>query len=101
MGRPSTSVAVEKAKEARRNGLAGVLLPPLWGSFPAYHYPLYDPFWAVCQDLDMPVHFHSGPAPMHEFFGPMPPPEGQDVAPAREGEAGSRRLDLARRQLAV
>jgi len=72
-------LAVEKAKEARRNGLAGVLLPPMWGDFPAYHYPQYDPFWATCQDLEMPVHFHSGPAPMQEFFGPMPPPEGQAV----------------------
>jgi predicted TIM-barrel fold metal-dependent hydrolase len=72
-------LAVEKTKEARRNGLAGVLLPPMVGDFPAYHYPQYDPFWATCQDLEMPVHFHSGPAPMHEFFGPMPPPEGQAV----------------------
>jgi len=66
-------LAVEKTKEARKNGLAGVLLPPMWGDFEAYHYPKYDRFWAVCQDLDMPVHFHSGPAPMEQFFGPLPP----------------------------
>ena len=73
------ALAVEKVTEARRNGLAGVVLPPLWGDFPAYHRSVYDPFWAACQDLGMPVHFHSGPAPMQEFFGEMPPPEGQPV----------------------
>ncbi|MEZ4332137.1 MAG: amidohydrolase family protein [Myxococcota bacterium] len=72
-------LAVKKTKEARDAGLRGVLLPPMWGSFEAYHYPKYDRFWAVCQDLDMPVHFHSGPAPMEQFFGPLPPGEVADV----------------------
>lgn len=72
-------LAVAKTKEARQNGLSGVLLPPLWGDFAAYHHEMYDPFWATCQDLEMPVHFHSGPAPMEQFFGPMPPPEGQTI----------------------
>jgi predicted TIM-barrel fold metal-dependent hydrolase len=84
-------LAVEKTKEAKRNGLAGVLLPPICGNFPAYHYSQYDPFWAVCQDLDMPVHFHSGPAPMQEFFGPMPPPEGQAIP---EGAVGSYLMEV-------
>jgi predicted TIM-barrel fold metal-dependent hydrolase len=84
-------LAVEKAKEARRNGLAGVLLPPMVGDFPAYHYAQYDPFWSVCQELDMPVHFHSGPAPMREFFGPMPPPEGEGVP---SGAVGSYLMEV-------
>ena len=78
-------LAVEKAKEARKNGLAGVLLPPMLGSFEAYHYPKYDPFWAVCQDLDMPIHFHSGPAPMEQFFGPLPPAADGTVPPGAVG----------------
>jgi predicted TIM-barrel fold metal-dependent hydrolase len=72
-------LAVEKTEEARKNGLQGVLLPPLWGDFPAYHHARYDPFWAACQDLEMPVHFHSGPAPMEQFFGELPPPEGEEI----------------------
>ena len=72
-------LAVRKAEEAKRAGLSGVVLPPLWGDFPAYHFPLYDPFWATCEALEMPVHFHSGPAPMEQFFGPMPPPEGSSI----------------------
>ncbi len=71
--------SVAKAEAARRDGLAGVLLPPMWGDFPGYHHPKYDRFWAACQDLHMPVHFHSGPAPMEQFFGPMPPPEGESI----------------------
>lgn len=72
-------LAGKKTTEARDAGLRGVLLPPMWGSFEAYHHPKYDRFWAVCQDLDMPVHFHSGPAPMEQFFGPLPPAEDAEV----------------------
>jgi len=72
-------LAIEKTKEARKNGLQGVLLPPMWGDFPGYNHGKYDPFWATCQDLEMPVHFHSGPAPMEQFFGPIPAPEGEDM----------------------
>ena len=72
-------LAVQKAREARKSGLQGVLLPPMVDPFPAYHYPQYDPFWAVCEELEMPVHFHSGPAPMEQFFGPMPAPEGASI----------------------
>ena len=72
-------LAVKKAQEARDAGLSGVLLPPMWDSFEGYHTSKYDPFWAACQDLAMPVHFHSGPAPMEQFFGPMPPPSGESI----------------------
>jgi predicted TIM-barrel fold metal-dependent hydrolase len=72
-------LAVEKTTEARKNGLTGVLLPPMWGDFDAYHYPKYDRFWSACQDLEMPVHYHSGPAPMEQFFGPLPPGDESEV----------------------
>jgi len=72
-------LAVEKTKEARKNGLQGVLLPPMWGDFPGYNHGKYDPFWATCEELEMPVHFHSGPAPMEQFFGPIPPREGEEM----------------------
>ena len=84
-------LAVKKTEEARRNGLRGVLLPPLCGDFPAYHFPQYDKFWAACQDLEMPVHFHSGPAPMEQFFGPLPPAEGSAI-PA--GAVGSYLMEV-------
>ncbi len=59
--------AVAEARWAKANGLKGVMLPPLWGSFPSYQDPKYDPFWQVCQELELVVTFHSGPAPMDDF----------------------------------
>ena len=63
--------AVREIRLARENGLRGIILPPMWGQLPAYHYPKYDPLWEVCQDLDMPIHFHIGPSPIEEYFGPL------------------------------
>ncbi|MBT8139523.1 MAG: amidohydrolase [Gammaproteobacteria bacterium] len=64
---------VEQAIEAVRwcvdNGLRAVMLPTLWGEYDAYHHVKYDPFWQVCEELGVIIHFHSGPAPMHEMFG--------------------------------
>ena len=78
--------AVEGIRWARENGLKGIILPPSWGSRPAYHHPRYDPVWAACQDLDMVIHFHSGPAPMEDYFGSMSSPEG---APYLHGAVGA------------
>ena len=41
----------------------GVLLPSSTGSHPFYHHPRYEPIWAVCEELDMPLQTHSGWAP--------------------------------------
>jgi predicted TIM-barrel fold metal-dependent hydrolase len=55
--------AVAEATRARESGLrGGVLIPSMWAPYPPYHDPVYDPFWAACQDLRMPVHVHSGAA---------------------------------------
>jgi predicted TIM-barrel fold metal-dependent hydrolase len=55
--------AVAEVTRARESGLrGGVLIPSMWDPYPPYHDPVYDPFWAACQDLAMPVHVHSGAA---------------------------------------
>jgi predicted TIM-barrel fold metal-dependent hydrolase len=55
--------AVAEVARARASGLwGGVLIPSMWAPHPPYHDPVYDPFWAACQDLRMPVHVHSGSA---------------------------------------
>ena len=59
--------AVKEARWAKANGLRGVLLPVRWGKFEAYHHPKYDPFWAVCEEMELVVNFHSGPAPMEDY----------------------------------
>ncbi|MDD9801211.1 MAG: amidohydrolase family protein [Deltaproteobacteria bacterium] len=77
------SEAVREVHWARENGLRGVILPAMWGAQPPYHHPRYDPFWAACAELKMPVHFHSGLAPTQDYFGaaaageaPTAPPPG-------------------------
>ena len=78
-------LAVEGITWARENGLKGIILPPMWGNHDPYHHPRYDRVWAASQDLDMPIHFHSGPAPIHDYFGPIPAPEGHEISPGAMG----------------
>lgn len=53
------SDAIEEVRWAKDAGLKGVLIPTdHFGKLvPLYEYRL-DPFWAVCAELDMPVHRH-------------------------------------------
>lgn len=62
--------AVQEIKWAAENGLrGGILIPATWKPYPAYHDRRYDPVWAACQDLDMPVNVHVGPADASEYGG--------------------------------
>lgn len=63
--------AVKEVHWAKENGLKGVLLPILFNKNIPYHHPRYNPLWQAIQDLDMPIHFHAGPAPHDEYFGDM------------------------------
>ncbi|MBW2241141.1 MAG: amidohydrolase [Deltaproteobacteria bacterium] len=73
--------AVREVEWARTNGLQGIMLPVQWGKLSPYHHPKYDPLWAACQDHEMVIHFHSGPAPIEDYFGKMdaPPEEREDL----------------------
>ncbi|WP_101757364.1 amidohydrolase family protein [Oceanicoccus sp. KOV_DT_Chl] len=58
------AVTVQEIREARKAGLfGGVLLPTSTGQHPYYHHPRYEPIWAVCEELAMPIHTHSGWSP--------------------------------------
>jgi predicted TIM-barrel fold metal-dependent hydrolase len=57
--------AVAEVEWAREAGLfGGVLVPgvPPDSDLPPLHSPDYEPLWAVCEDLGMPVNNHSGSA---------------------------------------
>ena len=55
--------AVAEIARARESGLrGGILIPSMWQPHEPYHDPRYDPVWAACADLGMPVHVHSGAA---------------------------------------
>ncbi len=61
--------SIREIEWARANGLGGILLPHLWMDKDPYHHPKYDPMWAACQDQGIIIHFHSGTAPMQDYFG--------------------------------
>src|SRR5262249_20173099 len=64
--------AVAEVRRAHADGLSGgVIIPPRWGDKPSYPSRVYDAVWAACQELSLPVHCHSGPAP-HEDYGTAP-----------------------------
>ena len=48
--------AVEEVCRAYSEGLRGVLLPSAETSMPLYHERRYDPLWATCAELGIPVH---------------------------------------------
>lgn len=55
---------VQEVRNAKELGLfGGVLLPVSTGEHPFYHHARYEPLWAVCEELEMPLQAHSGWAP--------------------------------------
>jgi predicted TIM-barrel fold metal-dependent hydrolase len=39
----------------------------MWHDHAPYLDPVYEPVWAACAAADLPVHTHSGSAPMDEY----------------------------------
>lgn len=68
--------AVKEVVWARENGISGILLPCMWGKNDPWHHPKYEPLWAACEDQDVVIHFHSGAAPMEDYFGSLAEPDG-------------------------
>ena len=57
-------VTVAEIRAAKEAGLwGGVLLPTSTGDHPFYHDKRYEPLWAACAELEMPLHSHSGWTP--------------------------------------
>jgi predicted TIM-barrel fold metal-dependent hydrolase len=48
-------------------GLAGIMLPTGDYELPSYHDRRYDPLWAACCDLGLPVTIHSGGVPWEGY----------------------------------
>ena len=56
------SLVLAEIRRAKDSGLGAVMIPAMWMSQAPYHDSKYDPVWALCQELHMPVVTHSGPA---------------------------------------
>jgi predicted TIM-barrel fold metal-dependent hydrolase len=54
-------------RRAKDSGLAAVMIPAMWVDQAPYHDRRYEPVWSLCEDLDMAIATHSGPAPRHEY----------------------------------
>jgi predicted TIM-barrel fold metal-dependent hydrolase len=52
---------------AKESGLGAVMIPAMWMDQTPYHDRSYDPVWALCEDLELPVVTHSGPAAKDEY----------------------------------
>ena len=59
--------ALAEIQHAKDSGLGAVMIPALWCSQPPYHDRRYDPVWALCEDLRMPVVTHSGASSRAEY----------------------------------
>ena len=59
--------AVAEIRRAKSSGLGGVLIPAMWRPYAPYNDPRYEPIWTVCEELEMVVHTHTGPAPREEI----------------------------------
>lgn len=54
-------------RRAYESGLRAVMIPAMWMSQTPYHDRRYDPVWELCQDLELPVLTHSGPADKESY----------------------------------
>jgi len=63
---PAAAAAeIRRTRESVLRG--GILIPSMWRPYPPYHDARYDPVWAVCEELDLPIHVHSGAADRAEY----------------------------------
>jgi predicted TIM-barrel fold metal-dependent hydrolase len=64
----AVDATIAEIRRAHAEGLVGgIIIPPQWTGYESYTSHVYDPVWAVCQELELPVHCHSGPAPREEY----------------------------------
>jgi predicted TIM-barrel fold metal-dependent hydrolase len=60
--------AIAEIRRAHADGLTGgVIIPPRWDGHESYTSYRYDAVWSVCEELGLPVHCHSGPAPREDY----------------------------------
>jgi predicted TIM-barrel fold metal-dependent hydrolase len=57
------AAVVRELEWARDAGLRGVVLRSQPLGQPLWHHPRYEPIWAACAALDLPVHTHGGEGP--------------------------------------
>ena len=67
---PITAPMPEVLAEIRRikaDGLGAVMIQAMWMNQTPYHDRKYDAVWALCEEMDLPIVTHSGPAARSEY----------------------------------
>jgi predicted TIM-barrel fold metal-dependent hydrolase len=88
---------VAEIKRATTKGHKGVVYPAVpmhLRDLPHINSPAYDPIWATCQDLDVPLCFHAGSSAKFQF--PVAPALSPELASAMQAvtRAASAVFDL-------
>ena len=60
-------VVLAEIRRAKASGLGAVMIPAMWCNQTPYHDRKYDPVWALCEALEMPIVTHSGAASRDEY----------------------------------
>ena len=71
---------IAELKRAADNGLVGASISVYPGQGFFYDRPIYDPFWAAAQDMDIPLSLHVGTVRRGTGLQPIDPPEAQTGA---------------------
>jgi predicted TIM-barrel fold metal-dependent hydrolase len=78
-------IAVAEIKRSVRRGHRGVVFPAVpmhLRDVPHINSPEYDPIWATCQDLEVPLCFHAGSSAKFQF--PVAPALSPELAAAMQ-----------------
>ncbi len=67
---PDMATVLDMVREAKELGHRGILIPTRWFDRPAYHDPIYEPLWALTEELGLVLHTHSGAGPSDIGLGP-------------------------------
>ena len=67
---PDMDTVLDLVREAKDLGHSGILIPTRWFDRPAYHDPMYEPLWALTEELGLVLHTHSGAGPTDIGLGP-------------------------------
>jgi predicted TIM-barrel fold metal-dependent hydrolase len=55
---------------AKENGLKGAFFPTITDGFDMYNHTKFHAVWELLQELDLPLHFHSGASPAYDITQP-------------------------------
>jgi predicted TIM-barrel fold metal-dependent hydrolase len=84
--------AVKEVERASAAGLRGVNFPAPRPSLPDYNDPVWEPFWSVCEDNNMPLETHGGSHTIIDNLAKYTGPGAMRIRHFDQGRLSSRGL---------